>query len=59
MIKQEDLIRFTMSLFVESAFAFGKEKVLLNILPWNWEKKIHTTANKWLYFIRFPPVPTA
>jgi len=44
MIKQENLIRFTMSLFVESAFAFGQEKVLLNILPWNWEKKIHTKA---------------
>ena len=42
MIKQEDLIRSAMSLFVESAFAAGQEKVLLHIVPWKWQKKIHT-----------------
>jgi hypothetical protein len=46
MIKQENLNWFAMSLFVESAFAVGQEKVLLHILPLNWEKKIHTICNR-------------
>jgi len=45
MIKQENLIRFAMSLFVESAFAVGQEKVLLHILPLSWEK-IHTIPTR-------------